>query len=122
MSITEIEQWFVDSANNRKAKIPPIRGSLFQEINEDFQWSKWLDNPNNLDIEFAKKKFDGKKAVNELISHIKNKCNCEYTPDKEKTDFSDKFKKEILKQLSSTSAIYKDLETLLLQELKVGVV
>lgn len=106
----QIKQWFLSTAADRKMAIKPIRNSLYQEITDQYEWDKWKNQPNTLPLNFAKKHFRGKEALNSLIDFICSEFKCTFN--------KSEFQIELLKQMNNDSYIIKDLKDLLLKELQ----
>jgi hypothetical protein len=108
-SIDEIKEWFLSTANDRKVTIKPIKNNLFEEILTEYNWIKWLNNPESLSFDVAKNKLRGKEAIDKLFGHIKTQYQCRFD--------NEEFKSEILKHLPDTSAIITDLINILPRKL-----
>jgi len=108
-SVDEIEVWFLSTAQHRAITIKPIREKLYQDILEEYNWLTIINQPDELDFDFAKKRFRGKECFANLVDFINASFSCNIN--------TDRFKHDILKKLRNDSAIIIELKDLLLKEL-----
>lgn len=107
----DIEEWFFKEAKNRAISVRPLRDNVFQEIMATFRWTEYLDNTQNLDIEFAKQHFRGKECFEKLISFM----NREHSLHLEHK----KFTRNLLRKMQNQpTKLADDLEILLQQALQ----
>lgn len=118
-----MKSWFLDY---QKGKMYPLNfshdlPSIFNDILSEYQWDKWLEtsfkSQSEKDelIQFALENFRGKEAFEGLVGSLRTKGFSIPSLSEDKS-----FIEDLLKQLErkgSNSAIYKDLESIILAEL-----
>lgn len=109
-NVETIENWFLNYFKDKEITVKPKRTTLYTEIKNEFGWDSLVNNPDTFSLDFAKKYFRGKEALNSLIDFISNEFQCNI--DKKY------FRIELLKQMDNDSLIIKDLKSLLLKELQ----
>ncbi len=114
-NISEIKQWFENQANQLKgevtfkAKLP----TLFDDIMQELPWQHWLTSSKLVDLPLAKQRFRGKEAFEALCEFLKKEFGIHNLK-------KDSLTKDLLRHLAGKvdSAIFQDLQNLLLLELR----
>jgi len=109
-----MKEWFFDEAfkSERMVKFKSKPPQLFDDIMAELPWETWLNQPQLIQFDKAKQRFQGKEAFNQLCQSIQNIFGV-YN-----------FSKELLTQemlanlaTNTSSIIFMDLQNLLLSEL-----
>ncbi|OAD20015.1 hypothetical protein THIOM_004307 [Candidatus Thiomargarita nelsonii] len=113
-TVTEIKAWFLNQTSKSEAvvKLKKRSDRLFDEIMTELPWETWLTQPLTIQFELAKKRFRGKEAFYHLCQFLQQAFGI-HNLDK------DALIRETLKHLTTntSSAIFRDLQDLLLPEL-----
>ena len=70
------EQCKYKAQGTKAERLKPKRTTLYTEIKNEFGWDSLVNNPDTFSLDFAKKYFRGKEALNSLIDFISNEFQC----------------------------------------------
>ncbi len=113
-TINQVKEWFFDEAfkSERMVKFKSKPPQLFDNIMAELPWETWLNQPQLIEFDQAKQRFQGKEAFNQLCQKI------------QKVFGIHNFSKELLTQemlanlaTNTSSIIFIDLQRFLLSEL-----
>jgi hypothetical protein len=119
-----LENWFLSILEKPAEGVfkPKFKHhNLFQGIMSEYCWQELLGDSKKVTLSFAKQNFRGKEALDNLISHINQNFDTHIDKKTYQKDLLQRLEENSLSTKLEDSAIYTNLENLLLNELKSGV-
>jgi hypothetical protein len=116
-TLDEVEKWFLNKSKETTCifELHDIYPELFQTILKEFNWEALINSPSMLIFEDAKTYFRGKEAFDCLYQFIQGQVKFQNLS---KEDLKIQILQSIRNMNYKNSFIYRDLEDLLLPELK----